>query len=48
MPHRLILVIKKEIRNSGCYKVVSELRLTDLKAHLKDCDQKGKVKNLKI
>jgi len=28
---------KNEIRISGCYKVVSELKLTDLKARLKDC-----------
>ena len=42
LPPRLVPVIKKGIRNSGCYKVVSDLRLTDLKAPLKDCNRELK------
>jgi len=40
--------MRNEIRVSGCYKVVSERRLTDLKAHLKDCKElKTKTGRLK-
>ena len=39
--------MRNEIRVSACYKVVSELRLTDLKAYLKDC-KKLKTKTVRL